>query len=159
VAADVNGDGWVDLISANVSGSGTLTVLTNNRSGGFALAATLAVGTVPVQVIAADVNGDGKQDLISVNSGNNTLTVLINTSVFPLPTFTPKPTINFTGNGILVSWPSDSAGWSLQQRPDLTTGSWSPSGYNGYGISDDRTNKSMIIMPPTGNLFFRLLHP
>jgi hypothetical protein len=47
----------------------------------------------------------------------------------------------------------------LQQNPDLTTMNWSPSGYSGYGIADDGTNNSLTITPPTGNLFFRLLHP
>ncbi len=77
VAADVNGDGLVDLICAN-SGTNTLSVLTNNGNGGFVLATTLTVGIGPQWVIAADVNGDGKQDLISANSGTNTLSVLTN---------------------------------------------------------------------------------
>ena len=81
VAADVNGDGKVDLISANF-GNNTLTVLTNNGSGGFAVASTLAVGSLPASVIAADVNGDGKVDLICANVGqglnDGTLTILTN---------------------------------------------------------------------------------
>jgi hypothetical protein len=85
VAADVNGDGKLDLISANFAGGygTTLTELTNNGSGGFGYKATLAVGQGPICVIAADVNGDGKLDLISANFGSspfytNTLTVLTN---------------------------------------------------------------------------------
>ena len=76
-AADVNGDGWVDLISAN-NGTNTLSVLTNNRSGGFVLAATITVGNNPISVTAADVNGDGKVDLISANEIGGTLSVLTN---------------------------------------------------------------------------------
>jgi hypothetical protein len=60
---------------------------------------------------------------------------------------------------MLVSWPTASAGWSLQQNPDLTLANWLPSGYSGYTISDDGTNKSLIIPSQPGNLFFRLLHP
>jgi len=78
VAADVNGDGEVDLVSANFVSS-TLTVLTNNGSGGFGFNATLVVGPNPTSVVAADVNGDGKVDLVSANSGSDTLTVLFNT--------------------------------------------------------------------------------
>src|ERR1017187_6031818 len=65
-AADVNGDGKLDLISANYYGN-SLSVLTNNGSGGFVLAGTYPVGQYPFYVAAADVNGDGKVDLISAN--------------------------------------------------------------------------------------------
>ena len=88
-AADVNGDGRMDLVSAN-TGANSLTVLTNSGSGGFVLAATLAVGLVPQTVVAADVNGDGMVDLIAGNFGPNTLTVLTNT---------PSYAGVFTGDG------------------------------------------------------------
>ena len=158
VATDVNGDGKVDLISANFSAN-TLTVLTNDGSGGFVIASTLNVSSNPVSVCAADGNGDGKVDLICANFGTNTLTVLTNDTIFPSPTSTPPLIITPSGLEMLVSWPSASPGWSLQQNPDLTTANWGPSGYNGYGISDDGTNKSLMLPTTLGNLFFRLLHP
>ena len=80
-AADVNGDGRLDLICVNYGATGngkTLSVLTNNGSGVFGSNATLNVGTGPMSVIAADINGDGRPDLICANYGNNTLTVLTN---------------------------------------------------------------------------------
>jgi hypothetical protein len=55
--------------------------------------------------------------------------------------------------------PSGSAGWSLQQNASLTSSNWLPSGYDGYGITDDGTNKSLVISAARGNAFFRLLHP
>ena len=78
-AADVNGDGKMDLISANYYGS-SLSVLTNNGSGGFVLSGTYTVGTYPLEVVSADVNGDGNVDLICANSANtdSTLSVLTN---------------------------------------------------------------------------------
>ena len=76
-AADVNGDGEVDLISANYYGS-SLSVLTNNGSGGFVVSGTYTVGTYPIEVVTADVNRDGKTDLICANSGDGTLSVLTN---------------------------------------------------------------------------------
>ena len=48
VTADVNGDGKVDLISAN-RGAGTLTILTNNGSGGFVLSSSPGVGCFQAQ--------------------------------------------------------------------------------------------------------------
>jgi hypothetical protein len=54
-AADVNGDGKVDLISANYN-TNSLTVLTNNGSGGFATSGIYSVGHQPACVIAADVS-------------------------------------------------------------------------------------------------------
>jgi len=79
-AADVNGDGSMDLISANLDAS-TLSVLTNNGVGRFVLAFSLDVGSGPESVAAADVNGDGRVDLISANSADSTLSVLTNNGV------------------------------------------------------------------------------
>jgi len=67
----------------------------------------------------------------------------------------PLLTITHSGNSVTVSWPSPSIGWTLQQNSDLTTTSWSTSG----GISDNGTIKSITIISPTGNLFFRLHNP
>ncbi|MEO7298475.1 MAG: VCBS repeat-containing protein [Verrucomicrobiota bacterium] len=78
-AADVNGDGKADLISANSSSPGTISILTNNGSGGFVFAATNLVGNNPRCVTAADVNGDGPLDLIVANNTSpGTLIVLTN---------------------------------------------------------------------------------
>jgi hypothetical protein len=77
VAADVNGDGFMDLICANYY-SGTLSILTNDSRGGFVLASSPMVGSNPQVVTAADVNGDGYVDLICADYGGNNLTVLTN---------------------------------------------------------------------------------
>jgi len=158
IAADVNGDGKLDLISAN-PGSNTVSVLTNAGSGGFVLAFTLGVGNFPASVVAADLDGDGKLDLACENVNSSTVSILLNTTIFPPAISAPPLNINFHGNEMLASWPSVSPGWLLQQNPDLMTTHWGPSGYSGYTISDDGTNKSLAMPPPPGNLFFRLLHP
>jgi hypothetical protein len=157
-AADVNGDGKVDLICANQHDN-TLTVLTNNGSGGFAVATVLPTGSVPTWVAVADVNGDGEMDLVCAYNTTNIISVFLNTSVFQAPTSTPPLTLQTSSKGISISWPSASAGWLLQQNSDLNTADWGQSGYNGHAISDNSTNKSLTIPSPPGNLFFRLLHP
>ncbi len=80
-AADINGDGALDLISANPGGLPnyhTLSILTNNGSGIFYSNATLNVGSGVNCVIALDVNGDDKVDLITANFYDNTLSILTN---------------------------------------------------------------------------------
>lgn len=67
VATDINGDGKVDLVTAN--GSGSASVLLGNGNGTFQPQRTFAAGAAPYMVAVADVNGDGKQDLAVVNSG------------------------------------------------------------------------------------------
>ena len=170
--ADLNGDGKLDLISGNggiyPTGSGnTLTVLTNNGSGVFSSNATLTVGIAPYWIATADVNADGKPDLIASNFKDNTVTVLMNTTIFPPATNSPKLTLKQQGGNMHVTWPSVSPGWSLQENPDLTNTNWLPSGYDGYPIAevgaylidDDGTNKSLTFPPGVRKLFFRLLHP
>jgi len=77
VAADVNGDGRVDLISVNFS-SGSLSVFTNGGGGGFVLSSSPFLGGNPDGLAAADVNGDGSVDLVAANGSANTLSVLTN---------------------------------------------------------------------------------
>ncbi len=79
IAADVNGDGAVDLICADY-GANTIWVLTNNANGGFVIAGNYTVGTGPTSVVAADVNRDGRVDLICSDYGGDTLSVLTNTT-------------------------------------------------------------------------------
>jgi hypothetical protein len=77
VAADINGDGKTDLISANAYGT-TATVLTNIGGGSFTLASSPEIGPSPGGLVAVDLNGDGRLDLVSASGNSNTLAVLTN---------------------------------------------------------------------------------
>jgi uncharacterized repeat protein (TIGR03803 family) len=144
VAAFTNADGKLNLAFAN-SSDNSITVLTNNGNSGFSPACTnyLGSGSSPSFVTETDVNGDGWLDLISANPGSNTLSVLINS---------PSVRTN-TVNGVVLSWPSPSTGFVLQQNSNLSTTNWTNSTFL---INDNGTTKSASNSPATGNLFFRL---
>ena len=76
VAADLNGDGKLDLVATNW-GSNTVSVLMGNGDGTFQSQSTVAVGSEPDYVAVADLNGDGIGDLVVANSGDNTVSVLL----------------------------------------------------------------------------------
>jgi len=62
VAADLNGDGKIDLAVAS-AGSDTVSVLLNEGNGTFPAQVDYPTGPVPVSIAAVDLNGDGKPDL------------------------------------------------------------------------------------------------
>jgi hypothetical protein len=73
----------------------------------------------------------------------------------PVPPPAPTLSIALT-NGVVISWPSPSTGFVLQQNADLTTTNWTTTGYT---ITTANGTNSITITPPTGNLFFRLSNP
>ncbi len=107
-SADLNGDGFPDLIAVNSSvnsATGTISVLLNNGKSGngtFAVAATYTVGRLPYQVAIGDVNGDGYPDLAVTNYGANTVSVLYGSKS---GTFTAGPTLTTGVNpyGVVIA--------------------------------------------------------
>ncbi|MFF3018512.1 FG-GAP-like repeat-containing protein [Streptomyces sp. NPDC057939] len=68
-AADLNGDGHLDLVTSN-SSAGTLSVLLGDGDGSFGAASSVSAGmTLPSKLKLADVNEDGKQDVVVVAPG------------------------------------------------------------------------------------------
>ena len=124
VAADINGDGLLDLIWANLNGFNgtTLSVYTNNGVGGFGTNTALTVGSGPFTVAAADFNNDGRLDLVSANGGAGTLSVLINND-----TYTPSGSLRVT----LAPSGAVSAGCQWQ----VDGGAWQNSSANVYRLS------------------------
>ncbi len=87
-AADLNGDGWVDILTAN-SFDGTISILTNSTTGNFTVSSNILVGgfitSSPSAVRLADMNGDGVLDILSVNPGTSNVTVILRSGAGFLP--------------------------------------------------------------------------
>jgi len=72
--ADFNGDGILDLLTANQQ-SNDVSILLGIGGGTFRPQVRYPVGTTPVQVVAADFNGDGRADILALNRLSNDLWV------------------------------------------------------------------------------------
>ncbi len=86
----------------------------------------------------------------SVTGGFWSLIVVVQTPGAPLLTITPS------GENVVISWPSPSTGFSLQQNSDLSTTNWTS--FPGP-VGDDGTTKRVTNSPPTANKYFRLVNP
>lgn len=62
-ALDFNGDGHIDLVTADTGGS-TLTLLGKNPNGTFEFSSTVSLATTPHHLATFDLNGDGQDELI-----------------------------------------------------------------------------------------------
>jgi hypothetical protein len=87
-AADLNGDGRLDVVTANFDN--TVTVLLGNGDGTLQAPTLYSAGPAPMMTLSvavADLNGDGKPDLATAdyNGTNGTLSVLLGdgTGAFP----------------------------------------------------------------------------
>lgn len=77
-AADLDGDGFADLVVANQSDK-NVSVLLGNGDGTFKTAVIYAAGTSPRFVAVRDFDGDGLLDLAVSNSSNNKISILLGT--------------------------------------------------------------------------------
>ena len=79
--ADINGDGFPDLVTAN-SGNNSISLLLGNGTGTFPSVTTYPMGynSQPWDVAVADVNGDGRLDILTTYSITSQVAVLLNTS-------------------------------------------------------------------------------
>src|SRR5262249_4517674 len=107
---DLNGDGRLDLVTANIGGdplatptpAGTISVLLGNGGGTFSAATPYPTGSVlPSSVAIGDLNGDGRLDLAVANYGSpisfvpaGTISVFLaaGNAACPAPTHAPTGT-------------------------------------------------------------------
>jgi hypothetical protein len=75
-AADLNGDGRLDLVAAD-KGGGKVWVCLGRGDGTFSSGVSSAAGTYPNDLAIADFNGDGRPDAVTANSGSDDATLLL----------------------------------------------------------------------------------
>ncbi len=77
VVADVNGDGHLDLVTAN-AGNNDVSALLGDGLGHFAIPLSLGADYSAYALAVADFNGDGRPDLVVSNPFDNRVTVMTN---------------------------------------------------------------------------------
>ncbi len=98
--ADFNADGRLDLATANRTAD-SVSVLLNTTAAeatvpSFAGKVDFATGPSPFSLAVDDLNGDGKPDVAVTNFGDNTVSVLLNTTVAGAPTATFAAKVDFS---------------------------------------------------------------
>jgi hypothetical protein len=87
VAADVDGDGKLDIIATDFIDQNVVSVYRNTctpgdiSAGAFATRVDFPTGPNPQGVAVGDIDGDGRTDLLVANTGDGTVSILRNTSV------------------------------------------------------------------------------
>jgi hypothetical protein len=115
---DVNGDGRLDILTAN-AGTNTVGVLLNSGNGTFGAPAAFSTATHPTSIDMGDLNGDGKLDLVTANYTTNNVSVLMGNG-----NGTFQPAVNY----VCGSMPETIAVADLNRdgRLDVVTVNYSP---------------------------------
>ncbi len=82
VLGDINGDGTLDIVTADYN-SNTVSILPNNGTS-FSNPIILSVGTEavnPQSIALGDLNGDGKLDIVTADFNSNSVSILINDGI------------------------------------------------------------------------------
>ncbi len=127
-AADINGDGKIDLVVANCGcayegffNTGTAAVLLGNGDGTFQPAVSYGAGQNPWSVAVADVNADGKPDVLVADSCwcglNASVAVLLGNGDGTL-----QPAVTYD-SGSQLAFAVTVADVNVDGKPDLLVGS------------------------------------
>jgi len=74
---DFDGDGKLDLATADNDTNGAVSVLLGKGDGSFKVPRNFAVGANPASIVTGDFDGDGKLDLATANAGAASVSVLL----------------------------------------------------------------------------------
>jgi len=104
-AADLDGDGDQDVLSAS-SGDGKIAWYENtDPSGNFGSQRVIAIAPEAMSVSAADLDGDGDQDVLAASFRNHEILWYENVDSFG--TFVPRPAIDAGAHGASAVYASD----------------------------------------------------
>jgi hypothetical protein len=120
---------------------------TIDGGGGTSTGAVYSISGTIGQPDAGTMSGGG----YSLDGGFWALVSAIQTPGAPLLTVRLTAT-----NTVIVSWPSPSTGFSLQQASSVTQLVWTTPPET---VTDNGTKKFIIVNPPVGNRFYRLIKP
>lgn len=120
---------------------------TIDGGGGTSTGGVYSVSGTVGQPDAGKMSGGG----YSLEGGFWGIVGAIETPGAPLLTIFHTPT-----NTVVVSWLSLSPGFSLQQASSATQAVWTTPPET---VTDDGTNKFIIVNPQTGNRYYRLFKP
>jgi len=92
-AADMNGDGIVDLVTANKVGD-SVSVLIGNGDGTFRPRVNYAAGDLPRGMALLDMDGDGDTDVVTTNANSSDMSLFFNNGAGVL-----SPQVRMEGGG------------------------------------------------------------
>jgi hypothetical protein len=75
--ADLDGDGWVDLVGTQQTTPGYVSVILHNPDGSFKSPVSYQVGNNPISVAVGDFNRDGILDLAVLNQADDSISILL----------------------------------------------------------------------------------
>jgi hypothetical protein len=141
---DVNGDGRLDIVTANYDANNA-SVLLGNGNGTFAPQTLYTTGTGPFSVALGDVNADGRPDIVTANRFGNNASVLLGNGN---GTFAPK-----------TDYPAGSIPRSValgdvngDRKPDIVTANYGGSNasvlLNTTALALSRNGDTLHITPP-----------
>jgi hypothetical protein len=154
--ADLNADGKPDIVTAN-SAANTVSVLLGKGDGTFATGQDFATGAVPKAIAVAaapDLNGDKKPDVVTANVPENTVSVLLNTSLPALETSAGSlsfpPQLFGTKSAAQKVTVTNTGSATLSIGPPTVTGNFAASGCAGSMLAPGSSCSLAVTFSPKG---------